>query len=140
MRGTARKNKQALKYALYKGKEYIPQTDDNDEIVYDETGVPMRAGGTRASYHKPKEFYANIAFASGEAEAAAWGVSVGDYDSKIVANRGELPLTETSLVFKDSKPKYRKDGSLDDKSADFRVVKVQPSLWHITYLLKRIEK
>lgn len=140
MRGTARKNKQALRYALYKGKEYIPQTDDNDDVVYDETGMPMRTGSTRASYYSPKEFYANIAFAGGEAEATAWGVSVGDYDSKIIANRGELPLTETSLVFKDSKPKYRKDGSLDEKSGDFRVVKVQPSLWHTAYLLKRIEK
>ncbi len=140
MRGTAKKNKQALKYALYKGKEYIPQTDDNDEIVYDETGMPMRAGGTRPSYYSPKEFFANIAFAGGEAEAAAWGVSVGDYDSKIIGNRNEFPLTETSLIFKDSKPKYRKDGSLDEKSGDFRVIKVQPSLSYTAYLLKRIEK
>ena len=140
MRGLANKNKQALKYALYKGREYIPQTDDNDQIVYDDSGVPMRTGGTRPGYYSPKTFYANIAFAGGEAEAVSYGVSVDAYDSKIILQKDELPITETSLIFKDSKPKYRKDGSLDENSADFRVIRKAPSLNYTVYLLKRIEK
>ena len=137
---TAKKNKQALKYALYKGKEYIPQTDASGNIIYDDDGTPKRMGGTRLIYDKPVRFYANIAFAGGEAEAQAFGVSVGDYDSRIVLRNGEIPITETSLIFKEGKPVFRSDGSLDEKSADFRVLKVQPSLHYTAYLLKRIEK
>lgn len=136
----ALKNKQRLQYALYKGKEDIPQTDSNNDVIYDETGEPMRSGSKKPTFGRPVDFFANIAFAGGEAEAEAYGVSIGDYDSKIVVPRGSLPITETSIIFKDSKPKYRSDGSLDDKSADFRVRKVQPSLNYTVYLLKRIEK
>ena len=137
---TARKNKQALKYALYKGKENIPLLDDNGDIVYDDDGEPVMTGSQRPLYEKPVAFYANIAFAGGEAEAEAFGVALGDYDSRIMLSKGEIPITETSLIFKDSKPVFRTDGSLDDKSADYRVIKVQPSLNYTAYLLKRIEK
>lgn len=137
---TASKNKQRLKYSLYKGRQDVAVQDDNDDVVYDETGVPMRSGSKLPFYGKPVEFMANIAFAGGEAEAEAYGVSIIDYDSKIVVPVGSLPITETSIIFQDSKPRYRKDGSVDDKSADFRVKKVQPSLHYTVYLLKRIEK
>ena len=137
---TARKNVQRLKYALYKGRVNIAVTDNDDDIVYDDSGEPLKSGSTRPSYGKPVDFLANIAFAGGEAEAEAYGISVDRYDSKIVVPRGALPLTETSIVFQDSKPKYRKDGTLDEKSADYRVVKVAPSLYYTVYLLQRIEK
>ena len=140
MRGVSHKNKQALKYALYKGKEYIPQTDDNGEVVYDDDGEPLMTGSQRPVYGKPIKFYASIAFAGGEAEAKAYGVSVGDYDSRIILPKNEIPITETSIIFKDSNPVFRKNGSVDEKSADYRVFKVQPSLNYTAYLLKRIEK
>lgn len=137
---TSMKNKQKLRYALYRGREAIPVTDDDNEIVYGDDGEPRKSGSYRGSYGRPTEFFANIAFAGGEAEAVAYGVSVDAYDSKIVLMRDELPLTETSLIFQNSKPKYRKDGSLDEKSADFRVIRKAPSLNYTVYLLKRIEK
>lgn len=140
---TCRKNKQKLKYALYLGKSepsYI--IDRNGEIMLDDDGNPMEDSGSanKPVYDKPVEFYGNISFASGEAEAVAYGVSVGDYDSKLLMLKNEIPIDETSLIFKESEPLFDKDGRLIRDSADFSVVKVQPSLNIVVYLLKRIVK
>jgi hypothetical protein len=140
---TCRKNKQKLKYALYLGKSepsYI--IDRNGEIMFDDDGNPMEDSGSvnKPVYDNPVEFYGNISFASGEAEAVAYGVSVGDYDSKLLMLKDEIPINETSLIFKESTPEYDGDGKLIRDSADFSVVKVQPSLNLVVYLLKRIVK
>ena len=137
---TARKNRQKLKYALYLGKKIREETDDNGEIIYDDDGEPLLSGSPIATYGRAVDFKANIAFSSGEAEAEAYGVGIGDYDSKIILPKDALPITETSLIFKDSEPQYDSFGRLIEKSADFRVRKVQPSLNYTVYLLKRIEK
>lgn len=137
---TARKNRQPLKYALYLGKKIREETDDNGEIIYDDNGEPLLSGVPEATYGRAVDFTANIAFASGEAEAEAYGVGIGDYDSKIILPKGALPITETSLIFKDSQPKYDSKGRLIEKSADFRVLRKADSLNYTVYLLKHIEK
>ena len=141
---TVRKNKQRLKYALYKGKaeptivtdrDGNPMFDDDGNYVYEDVST------NELVYDEPVEFYGNIAFSkgSGEAESVAFGISLADYDSTLVMNRGEIPIDETSLIFAESEPEYE-DGKLIRESADFTVVKVQPSLNMVTYLLKRIVK
>lgn len=137
---TALKNKQLLKYALFEGKTPNYVYDDDGNIKYDIAGNPMRTGDKKNTYSAPVDFWGNIAFAGGESEAASFGVAIGDYDSKLLMNFGEIPISETSLIFKESSPEYDSYGNLKEKSADFRVVKVQPSLHYIAYLLKRIEK
>lgn len=134
------KNKQKLKYSLYLDKVPVYARDDDGNIIYDDDGEPLDTGETLNGYSAPVEFMANIAFAGGEAEMTTYGVSVDGYDSKMVTPKGYIPITETSLVFKDSEPQYTADGMVKEKSADFRVIKVAPSLNHTTYLLKRIEK
>jgi len=136
-----RKNKQHLMYALYKGKAektYLRDRDGN--YILDDKGnmIENKSSVNRPAYHDPVSFIGNISFASGESEAEAYGVSVGDYDSKLHMLKDEIPIDETSLIFKESTPKYDKDGNLDRESADFVVVKVQPSLNTVTYLLKRV--
>jgi len=141
---TVRKNKQRLRYALYKGKaeptivtdrDGNPMFDDDGNYVYEDVST------NELVYDEPVEFYGNIAFSkgSGEAESVAFGISLADYDSTLVMNRGEIPIDETSLIFAESEPEYE-DGKLIRESADFTVVKVQPSLNMVTYLLKRIVK
>jgi hypothetical protein len=140
---TCRKNKQRLKYALYIGKsEPLYILDRNGEPLLDDEGNPVEdSGGTnKPIYGEPIDFCGNISFASGEAEAVAYGVSVGDYDSKLLMLKDEIPINETSLIFKESTPEYDDDGKLIRDSADFSVVKVQPSLNIVVYLLKRIVK
>lgn len=134
---TTRKNKQRMKYSLLGEKIPTYETDDEGNIIYDD-GEPIISGYV-SGYQEPVDFLGNIAFAGGEAEAVAFGVSVSDYDSKLLMNADELPITETSIIFKDSEPVY-KGGVIDDKSADYRVIKVIPSLNTTVYLLKRIVK
>lgn len=136
---TLRKAKQKLKYALYTttGNEYA--VDDEGNLIYDDNGNPVVIGVGANEYATPVEFYADIAFASGEAEAMAFGISLDGYDSKLITLVNEFPITETSLIFQDSTPEYS-GGKLVEKSADFRVVKIAPSENYTAYLLKRIEK
>lgn len=139
MARTGLKNKQNMKYSLYLEKIPVYATDDVGNILYDSGGNPIETGETTNGYDAPVDFMANISFASGEAEAVAYGVTVSDYDSKIVCPKGYIPVTETSLIFTESEPEYDADGNLIEKSADYRVVKVQPSLNYDQYLLKRID-
>lgn len=142
---TCRKNKQRLMYALYKGvaepeivtdRDGNPMFDDDGNYIYDSSST------TDIRYSDPVPFFGNIAFSkgSGEADGEAYGISLSDYDSTLIMIRGEIPIDETSLIFKDSTPEYDDNGNLLRDSADFTVVKVQPSLNTIIYLLKRIVK
>lgn len=138
---TCRKNKQKMMYALYKGKAEKAYVKDHDgNYVVDSKGnrIEDKSSVNKPAYDNPVEFVGNISFASGESEAEAYGVSVGDYDSKLHMLKDEIPINETSLIFKESEPKYDRHGNLDRESADFIVVKVQPALNTVTYLLKRV--
>ena len=108
--------------------------DDDGNYVVDDSATET------ILYGEPVEFWGNIAFRSGEADGEAYGVSIADYDSTLIMNTGEIPIDETSLIFKESMPTYDEKGNLERDSADFYVVKVQPSLNLVRYLLKRIEK
>ena len=142
---TVRRNKQRLMYALYKGvsipdvvrdRDGNPVLDEDGDYVYDDSST------SDILYDEPVPFFGNIAFSkgSGEADGEAFGVSLADYDSTLVMNIDEIPIDETSLIFKDSVPEYDDEGNLKRDSADFSVVKVQPSLNTVMYLLKRIVK
>lgn len=140
MARTGLKNKQTMKYSLFQEQIPVYATDAQGNIMYDRKGQPIKTGDYMNGYSKPVEFTANISFASGEAEATAYGVSINDYDSKIVCGKSYLPIDETSLIFKDSEPQYNADGTVKEKSADFRVVRKTTSINYATYLLKRIDK
>ena len=136
------RNKQALKYALYKEKEPVYLTDENGIIVYeriDDELVPVETGSNPPHYDDPVSFKGNIQFSSGEAQARSFGVSVSDYEYVLFMRDGEIPITETSIIFYKSEPQYD-NGVLVEKSADFRVKRVLPYLDFTAYLLKTIEK
>ena len=141
MARTGLKNKTKLKYALFLGKQPLYLIDDNGDFVLDEDGKPIPTGSKANTYDAPVPFNGTLSFAGGEAEAKSYGISVDGYDSKLLMLNGELPISETSLLFYgDTEPKYKPDGTMDEMSADFRVVKVAPSKLYKVYLLKRIEK
>ena len=133
-------NKQALQYVLFLGEQPVYQTDASGNIVYENIHgkqTPIKVGKYN-EYSEPVEFNANISFKSGESEAVTFGVSQGDYDSILTMMKGEIPITETSLIFFESTPEYDTQGHLKVESADFTVKKIAPSLNQVTYLLKRI--
>ena len=143
-------NKQHMWYALQIGYRYEYAKDRNGNIIQDFVDgkyVPRTTGEPVMQYSDPVEFYANIkggisnTFGNGsKAEESAYGVSLADYDAIIYAMKGELPITETSLIWFDNEPKFKADGTVDPKSADYRVVRVPPVLDEVVYMLDRLDK
>lgn len=135
-----RKNCSNLKYALYTEKQAIYEKDGNGDIVYDTIDgeqIP-RIVEYRSGFAEPVDFVGCLAFSGGESEASVFGVSVGDYDSKLSMPKGAIPIEETSIIFTESEPAYDTSGMVKESSADYRVVKIAPAGDMVSYLLKRI--
>ena len=145
---TLAKNKQKMYYALYKGEEpeyildddgnkIISYVDDDGTIYYEETGRNI------PTYYEPVPFDGNFATSdSGEAKVRPYGIDVSGYDALLVMDKNEIPIDETSLIWKESEPKYKDIGKtiLDTNSADYTVAKDKPSLNQSIYLLNKIVK
>lgn len=132
-----RKNKTNLWYSLYKDSETAYLKDEDGNTVYQEIDgeqVPVETGHKPPSYDTPVKFKGYIQFNGGESEAKAFGVSVDSYTHILIMRRGELPIDETSLIFNDE------PSEVAEKTADYKVVKVAPSLNFVTYLLKSVSK
>lgn len=114
---TALKNKQKLKYALYHERQAAYETDDNGDIIYTEVDgerIPVESGYAEHFYDEPVDFIANIMPVGSESYARAnvakyvpYGINISDYNSLILVNRGEFPITESSLIWFDHTPTTR---------------------------------
>lgn len=132
-------------YALYGKKTPIYMTDENGDIVHmdiDGQQVPVESGEYEIGYEQPVMFKGNISESGGESEAKAFGIDVSEYDAVIVLNKGEIPVSETSLIWHQSKIQYKDEEHtiVDEKSADYTVKRVSNSLNGTKVLLKRIVK
>lgn len=141
------KNFQKLKYALFLGEveEYALDDGGNRIINYvdaDGNIYYQKTGDTYKSYSTPTDFLANFVMSGGDAENAEFGIDVSEYDAIITVVADTLPLTETSLIWKDSEVGYTdtNDFHIDPKSADYRVIRVSKSLNYTKYVLKAIVK
>lgn len=137
---TLRKNMQKLKYVLYEDEVPIYEKDSEGNVVYDDIDgeeVP-RIVDYQSGFGEPVEFFGNIMFSGSPSEAEVYGVSIGSYDSRMVLSNDKIPITETSLIFKESAPQYDTNGKLKESSADFRVIRVARGLTDTVYLLQRI--
>ena len=144
---TLNRNKQKMKYS-HKGERqpiYELDADGNKIIDYvDEEGnVYYRETGSYTSgWSEPQEFYGNIAMSGGEAEAMEFGLSIGDYNAVIVMQKDEISLEEGDVIWLNSEVLYE-DGEMlgvDDKSADFAVLKVSESINFVKYVLRAVVK
>ena len=133
---TLRKNAQKMYYAN-QDKE-VPIT----ETYYDDEGnaYELDTGETELVYGEPIEFYGNIAMSGGKAEAQEYGLSLSDYEAILVVSKNTLPLTETSRIWHTSEPTKDDKGYTDEYSADYRIVKISPSLNFDKYVLKKVVK
>lgn len=139
------RNKQKMYYALLEGEVPIYEKDEDDNIVYDVIDgveVPVETGETELQYSKPVVFCANFSASGGESEAVEFGIDVSQYDAIIITSKGALPITETSLIWKESTVGYKdiKKTIIDENTADYKVKKISPSLNQTKYLLERIVK
>lgn len=132
----SRANKVPLYYALFDREESIYEqyvTEQGDVIQVD-------TGETKIVYSAPVEFKGNIAESGGESQAVEFGVSVADYEAILVVSSKSLPITETSLIWQNTKPQYNADGTVDGNSADYTVIKPVVSKNVGKYVLKKVVK
>lgn len=142
------KNKQSLYYALYLGEVTIYRLDQYGQkipIYTDETTTPptvyYEEEDTRTdTYDKPVQFLGNIALTGGDSEAVDFGVSVADYEAVLITPKGLLPITETSLIWHTTEPTVDAQGYPDPATADYKIVKVSPSLNEDRYVLSKVVK
>lgn len=130
------KNKQKMYYANQIGQVpiYEEYTDEDGNTYLLDTGE------TKIGYSEPIEFKGNIAMSGGEAEAQEYGLSLSDYEAILVVSKNALPITETSLIWHTTEPIKDIGGNTDEYSADYRIVKISPSLNFDKYVLKKVVK
>lgn len=137
-----KKNKQNLWYSTYADQITIYQRDENGNIKYFDDGegnlIPIEIE-TKAGYNNPVSFYANISAAKGTSDSEVFGVSL-DYTKTISTCDMTLPISETSLIWYETEPRYNADGTVDSSSADYAVVAIARSLNNVVYAVKKLAK
>ena len=145
---TLNKNTTQMWYALHRDSEPIYKKDEHGNLIVvyvDDTVIPPKEyyekiGTTEEGYSAPIPFCGNIAFsASGEAETTEFGISTAEYEADVTATKGLLPIDETSLIWT-HEPLVDSDGYAVESDADFKVLKVRPSLNVTRYLLAKVQK
>lgn len=133
---TLNKNKQSLYYANQ--DRIVPIY----ETYIDEDGneYQLETGETKLVYGEPIKFLGNISMSGGEAEAVEYGLNLADYSAILIVGKNALPLTETSLIWKNTEPRKDVDGNVDELSADYKVTKVNKSINVDKYVLKKVVK
>lgn len=140
---TLAKNKQKMYYALQIGEVPVYETDADGNIIYitvDGEKIPVETGETKIGYGNPVEFFGNIAMSGGESEAVEFGLNLGDYSAVLVVDKGLLPIDETSRIWHTTEPTMNADGTVDEFTADYYVVKVSPSLNVDKFVLQKVIK
>lgn len=130
-----KRNKQKMYYALYQSSTDVTT---GQTVTINGVEVPVEVGSHSNSYSIPYEFYGNISFSGGDVYATEYGIDYSKYSAILVMAKGEIPLDEHSLIWYETTPTI--NNGADPSTADYKVVKVVPSLNVDKYLLQRIEK
>lgn len=137
-------NKQKMYYSLQDKEVPIYETDENGDIVYyedlDGNRIPLETGETKKVYSEPVEFLGNIAMSGGESETVEYGIDLSQYAATLVVDKDLLPINETSIIWHKTEPVIKEDGTVDEFSADYTVVKLSPSLNFDRYILQKVVK
>lgn len=92
----------------------------------------------KEEYTEPLQFYGNIAMSgNGMADGTEFGLDFSDYNAVLILSRNSLPLSETSLIWYESEPKYDSSGNVLPESADYNIVKVADTINVTKYVLKK---
>ena len=120
-----RKNQRKMYYSLY-----MEQENDSGFDVLD----------TVAKYSAPIEFRASLSVGQSDSDDSPFGKDIS-YDRIISTVNKSLPITETSLIWYETKPVLLEDGSADPSSADYKVAAMPlDGLDGIRIAIKRIAK
>lgn len=144
-----KKNKQKLYYALLQGTIPEYETDENGDKVIDytdtETGEVhyVETGVNIPLYSVAIVFEGNIALSGSDLMRQEFGISDEHYEAVLVTNKGQLPITETSLLWYQTTPTTKEIEGVtyaDDATADYRVLRIVPSLNNDRYILAKVVK
>ena len=109
---------------------YVEQENKSDFDVLDNV----------AKYSTPVAFRASLSAGKSDAEDSPFGKDIS-YDRIISTVNKSLPITETSLIWYETKPVLLEDGSADARSADYKVAAAPlDGLDGIRIAIKRIGK
>lgn len=143
------KNKQKMYYAQLvdtipeyqldeDGNKIVDYTDpETGEIYYVETGVDIPL------YSVAVEFTGNISLGGSDVTRQEYGISDDKYEAVLVMDKNELPITETSLLWYQTTPTTKtveEKTYADDSTADYKVLKIIPSLNNDRYILAKVVK
>lgn len=127
------RNKSRFFYALYIGKE--PTRDDFGNLT----------GEYTVSFENPRCCYANISAAQGETETRQFGDNEF-YDKVIVMDNFSPQINEYSVLWVDTIPKLKEDGSLETDNNgeiitphDYIVKKVARSLNNVSIAIQKVK-
>lgn len=130
---TSRRVKQKMFYATMHEGSPIYAKDDEGNIIYDEMPdgeqIPREVGETPEGYDEPIEFENSITGTLTADEIQAFG-SENKVLAKMTYPKGAYPFAVGVLIWKDSEVNYNKDGSVDEKSADYRIIGIQDTGRH----------
>ena len=118
--------------------------DEQGEIVYqtmpDGTSVPKKTGFSENRYSEPVEFFNTITGELREDEWKAFGhQNVGA--AVMTYNNGEFPFVSGTLIWKDSEIGRKPDGTVDEATADYRVMGVDKTGQYFTrVVMEEVQK
>lgn len=122
---TLSRNKSTFYFAPYLGKF----------LLFDEDG--NSTGEHETKYGFPVCCRANISPASGRTVAEQFGATES-YDKVIVTDNLNLPINEFSLLWVDTAPVFKNDGTVDTPH-DYIVKKVSRSLNSVSYAITKVD-
>lgn len=143
------KNKQKLYYALLVGETPVYELDEYGNKIIDYidpvsgTTYYVETGNSILLYSEAVAFDGNIALSGSDVTRQEFGVSDDRYEAVLVTNKGQLPITETSLLWYQTSPTSKTIDDkkyADDSTADYKVLKVIPSLNNDRYILAKVVK
>lgn len=122
---TSRRKKVRMFYSNYLENQPVYVRDSEGNIVYqtmpDGAQVPKKTGQFEDRYDEPTEFFNSITGELREDEWKAFGhQNVGA--AVMTYNNGEFPFKAGTLIWKDSEIGRKDDGTVDEATADYRIM------------------
>ena len=141
------KNKQKMYYALLVGTSPVYKLDKNGNKIVDYVDggktYYVKTGMSDPLYSEAVAFEGNIAFAGADLLRQEFGISDENYEAVLVLNKDEIPITETSLIWYQTTPGEKTIDDkkyADDSTADYRILRIIPSLNNDRFILAKVVK
>ena len=130
---TSRRVKQKMFYSTFSPGQPIYETDEEGNVIYDVMpdgeSIPREIGEEPARYIEPIEFWNSISGELTPDELQAFGAET-QAKAKITYRKEDYQFVVGDVIWKNSEVKHREDGSVDEESADYRVIGVQDTGRH----------